>query len=98
MKLRKLPQKLRRKAQVAVRGGTTRLRRATMIEPPAVADKPSGIIRPDTGNLILPESLMEASDERPRKNLPGPFMIVITILAIAFISVIAWFVSRMPGK
>lgn len=98
MKFNKLPQRLKRRAKKAVMGGTTRLRKAPEAELPIPYSKPSGIIRPDTRNLTLPNSLMEASDNRPKKTMPGPLVIVLTAIALGFILLIGWFASQMPAK
>jgi hypothetical protein len=49
-----------------------------------------GILRPDAPN--------DAGDVRTSALLPGRIMLTITILALIFITIITWFVSRMPAK
>jgi hypothetical protein len=49
-----------------------------------------GILRPDTPK--------EVGDVRPSALFPGRIMLTITILALIFITIITWFVSRMPAK
>jgi hypothetical protein len=46
----------------------------------------------------LPEALAEAGEADSSSFKPGRVMSVITILAIIFIAIIAWFVSQMPEK
>jgi len=91
MKMKRTKRKLRQ----FVKGGTTRL-----INPDRVREKPeiseNGILRQNTGVLRLPDALVEASDAQSANLLPGPIMITISIIAIIFISIIAWFVARMP--
>lgn len=58
----------------------------------------AGILRFEAENLHLPEALAEAGETESNSLMPGRVVIVITTLAIAFIAVIAWFVSQMPGK
>jgi len=69
------------------------------------AHSDAGILRPNSGYLRLPEALAEvgeteADDSSSQSGLsdwmPGRVVLVITALAIAFIAIIAWFVSRMP--
>lgn len=79
----------KRKRRHAVKGGTTRLA-------PAVNEE--GIIRPNTGNLRLPDALIEASDNKERTMMPGKVILTITALALIFIAIITWFVSEMPEK
>ncbi|MBK7598971.1 MAG: hypothetical protein IPJ07_10820 [Acidobacteria bacterium] len=71
VKFNKLPQRLKRRAE-SRHSGTTRLRKAPEVEHPIAYSKPSGIIRPDTRNLTLPNSLVEASDNRPKRTMPWP--------------------------
>ena len=56
----------------------------------------NGIMRPDTGALSVPSDLSE--DDKGRSVLPNRVVLVITLLALVFISIIAWFVSEMPTK
>jgi hypothetical protein len=45
-----------------------------------------------------PEALKDAGDVKLSALLPGRIMLTITILALIFIAIITWFVSRMPAK
>src|SRR5262245_11483490 len=61
----------------------------------------AGILRPGTTNLRLPAALAEAGESDSNGSqtwMPGPVVIFITAAAIAFIAIIAWFVSQMPAK
>lgn len=93
MKLRHMKKRLRH----YVKGGTTRLVSPELARQDDVsAALDDGVLRQRTRELQLPEALVEAADTKPSRVLPGPFMTTILILAIVFISIIAWFVSRMP--
>ncbi len=99
MKIPKSVKKRMRRSHQAVRGGTTRLINPSLASPPATnGNGGQGILRPNTGQLKLPDSLVEAGDNKPHKLMPGPFMLTIALLAVIFIAIIAWFVSQMPGK
>src|SRR5215472_13588481 len=88
------------RADRSVIGTAHRLRKKPDAPPPASPDdspsgsRPPGVLRiaPDADQL--PEAFVEAgegeSDEGPA---PGRVMLTITLLAIAFIAIIAWFVS-----
>jgi hypothetical protein len=79
----------------AVKGGTFRLRK----EPQPAAENPhTGALRFDSEESRLPEALAEASETASTDFMPGRVMLVITILAVVFIAIITWFVSRMPQK
>lgn len=68
-------------------------------EPEAAAENHhAGILRFGSEGWRLPEALAEASETGPTDFMPGRVMLVITILAIGFIAIIAWFVSQMPEK
>jgi hypothetical protein len=56
----------------------------------------NGIMRPDTGALRMPSDLSD--DDKRRSLLPNKVVLVITLLALLFIAIIAWFVSQMPTK
>ncbi len=58
----------------------------------------AGILRFDDQQARLPESLAEAGEAEDEGMMPARVVIVITTLAIAFIAIITWFVSRMPQK
>jgi hypothetical protein len=47
---------------------------------------------------LRPDAPKEADDVRGSALLPGRIMLTITILALIFITIITWFVSRMPAK
>ena len=79
--------RVRRRDVREPKGG--RARRET---PPSV----NGIMRPDTGALRMPSDLND--EDRSRSLLPNNVVLVITLLALLFIAIIAWFVSRMPAK
>jgi hypothetical protein len=57
----------------------------------------AGIIRPETGDLHLPDGLVESGEGR-QANSPPKVMLIIIILAVTFISIISYFVSQMPPK
>ena len=58
--------------------------------------KPGGVMRPDTGALRVPTDL---EDENVGSSiLPNKVVLVITLLALLFIAIIAWFVAHMPPK
>jgi hypothetical protein len=59
--------------------------------------KPRGVIRPETGPLRLPAAFSEGAEKRPGI-LPGRVVLVILVLAAAFISIITWFVAHMPPR
>lgn len=100
----------RRAIRRAVRGGVSRLRKQVGLAAPASAAQASppmpvheaGVLRPDAASWRLPNGLAEAGEADGSTAAPwwrpGPFVIVLTILALAFLSLIAWFVSRMPEK
>lgn len=100
----------RRSLRRAVRGGISRLRKQVLPGNRPAADlaptppPEAGILRPDAASWRLPNGLMEAGDHDPHPAngrwpwLPGPVVLTITILALLFISLIAWFVSRMPAR
>lgn len=58
----------------------------------------AGILRLEDDSWRLPESLTEAGETENNGLGPSRVVIVITALAIIFITIIAWFVSRMPGN
>ena len=60
--------------------------------PPAI----NGVMRPDTGALGVPSDLND--EDKSTSLLPNKVVLVITLLALLFIAIIAWFVSRMPAK
>jgi hypothetical protein len=58
----------------------------------------NGIIRPDPDNEKSFGDLQTGGDVKPPIQLPGRLMLTITILALIFITIITWLVSRMPEK
>ncbi|HEY8459907.1 MAG TPA: hypothetical protein VIM99_05965 [Blastocatellia bacterium] len=61
-------------------------------------NRPAGAMRLDAEDRRLPEALAEASETGSTDFAPGRVMLVVSILAIIFIAIMAWFVSRMPAK
>jgi hypothetical protein len=59
---------------------------------------PAGIRRFSSEGLRLPEALAEAGETESDGLMPGRVVSVITIVAVIFISIMAWFVSQMPEK
>jgi len=59
------------------------------------ANNNGGAIRMDTGALSLPKSLGEADENDSPLFRPEPVVIVILLIALAFIAFIAWQVSQM---
>ena len=58
--------------------------------------KIEGVMRPDTGALRVPTDLEE--EDTGSSILPNKVVLVITLLALLFIAIIAWFVAHMPPK
>ena len=54
-----------------------------------------GIIRPNTGDLILPSGF-DHLGESQQTGHPARIVLVIVTLALIFIAIIAYFVSQMP--
>ena len=102
----------RRILERAVYGGLSRLRKRPPtadllpdqeepVDPNNGTNPNAGILRPGTASLRLPTALAEAGEtdsDGPQSWMPGPVVITIAAAAIAFIAIIAWFVSRMPAK
>jgi hypothetical protein len=85
----------RRRLPYAVKGGHLRLRK----EPQAAAENHHvGVLHLDSEGWRLPEALAEAGETGSTDVMPGRVMLIITILAIVFIAIMAWFVSQMPEK
>lgn len=59
---------------------------------------PFGVRRFDSNEIHLPEALAEAGEAESHGLMPGRVVLIIVFLAIVFISIMAWFVSRMPEK
>jgi hypothetical protein len=89
-----------------VKGGLHRLRKkkepAVLVPPESAAPRDhnhiAGILRLEDESWRLPEALTEVGETEGNGLAPGRVVIVITTLAIIFIAIIAWFVSRMPGN
>jgi hypothetical protein len=97
----KRTKRIRRRLFQAVKGGTLRLRKEPQAAPaPAAAEEPprAGVLRFDSEGWRLPEALAEAGEAESTGHRPGRAVSVITILAIVFIAIMAWFVSQMPEK
>src|SRR5262245_50092778 len=91
----------RRRLLQAVKGGTFRLRKEPQVaaSPDAAEEPPrTGVIQFDAEGLRLPEALAEAGETESNNLRSGRAVWVIAILAIAFIVIMAWFVSQMPEK
>ena len=83
--------------------GPFRLRKRSRDAIPAPTDngaaaRSAGVLRYDSDGWRLPEGLAEAGETESNGLRPGRVVLVITILAIIFISIMAWFVSQMPEK
>ncbi|MBO0860749.1 MAG: hypothetical protein J2P21_20150 [Chloracidobacterium sp.] len=99
---RKETRRRRRRRRHAIIGGTLRLRNEIPVSsaPDALEERRNhaGVPRPDSEEWRLPEALTEAGEADSNGFWPGRVMSVITILAIVFIAIMAWFVSQMPEK
>jgi hypothetical protein len=91
----------RRRKRKAISGGPVRL--ASTEKPhadPSSASHSSnnnwGILRPDAERSA--DALKESAGVKPSALLPGRIMLTIMALALIFIAIITWFVSRMPAK
>ena len=78
----------------AVRSHTRRIGRSHSAETHATPNHtaPVKAESPD-----VPRDLVEGQQTDELNNMP-PVMLVITVLAVLFISLIAWFVAQMPAK
>ena len=77
----------------------TRAGQEAKVRPAATSEsstKTDGVIRPDTGALRIPSDLND--EDRGSSILPNKVVLVITLLALLFITIIAWFVAHMPPK
>jgi hypothetical protein len=93
----------RRRLYEAVKGGPFRLRKRPptgALTPPdnGAAAHPAGVLRFDSDKFHLPEALAEAGENESNSAIPERVVWVITILMVIFISIMTWFVSRMPAK
>ena len=101
VKRNKRTKRRRRRLLQAVKGGTLRLRKEpqTAAAPDAEEEPPrTGVLRFDSEGWRLPEALAEAGETESNDLRSGRVVWVITILAIVFIAIMAWFVSQMPEK
>jgi hypothetical protein len=55
----------------------------------------AGIMRPDTGNLSLPDGLEDIGEGR-RADHPARVVLIIVTLALIWIAIVAYFVAQMP--
>src|SRR5262249_35487435 len=98
---RKETRRRRRRRRHAIIGGTLRLRNEFPVAsaPDASEERRhAGVLCPDSAERRLPEGLAEAGEADSNGLRPGRVISVITIMAIVFIAIIAWFVSQMPEK
>ena len=105
MKQGKLKKRFRRKLRKVISGGTTRL-----IKPSIDNADHSGQLRsiPDEGllrlkaeTLRMPSALADVSENSQADQdwiRPGRVMLTISGLAVVFIAVITWFISKLPAK
>jgi hypothetical protein len=64
----------------------------------AVRNHSAGAMRFGSEDWRLPEALAEAGETGSTNFMPGRVMLIVSILAIVFIAIMAWFVSQMPEK
>ncbi len=94
----------RRRLLQAVIGGPFRLRNRSKPAPTppptgnGATARSQGVLRFDSEGSRLPTGLAEAGETESNGLMPGAVVLVIAILAIIFISIMAWFVSQMPEK
>jgi hypothetical protein len=93
----------RRRKPKVVSGGPVRLASTKKLQAAPSSDSAShssnnnlGIMRSDAERS--PKAVEGAGDEKPSALLPGRIMLTIMVLALIFIAIITWFVSRMPAK
>lgn len=103
MKLRKQQkQPASRRWRKRVTGSLTKLTRsqeASTSEANATASTTDeGVLRMEGAAPRLPAALIEAGDNSEPGIKPGPFVLLITALALAFIIIITWFIAQMPEK
>src|SRR5215468_638276 len=101
VKRNKRSRRIRRRLPQAVKGGTLRLRKepqAAIAPDDSLNNHHVGVLRFDSEGCRLPEALMEAGEADSSSPRPGRLMLVISILAVVFIAMMAWFVSQMPDK
>src|SRR5919197_4522678 len=101
VKRNKRSRRVRLRLPQAVKGGTLRLRKepqASIATDDSLNNHHAGVLRFDSEKWRLPEALIEAGEADSSSPRPGRLMLVISILAVAFIAIMAWFVSQMPEK
>jgi hypothetical protein len=103
MKRGKQAKESRRRKPKVISGGLVRLASRKKLNANSSSDSPSynsnndlGMLRPAAERS--PEAAKEADDVKRSALLPGRIMLTITILALIFIAIITWLVSRMPAK
>jgi hypothetical protein len=106
VKRTKKPVKRKGGAARSVIGVAHRLRKKPKDKPPAPTEvdgsggHSAGVMRvaPDADHL--PEAFIEAGEGDSDNGglVPGRVMLTITLLVIAFIAIMAYFVSQMPNK
>jgi hypothetical protein len=64
----------------------------------ASTNSENGIMRADPDNEKSFSEEQTGGDVKPSIQLPGRLMLTITILALIFITIITWLISRMPEK
>ena len=110
MKRNKAAQRWLRKRKRAVKGGLSKLvavgksvspeQSIPAPEPPTAQNLPDelGILRQDNSHFRLPNALAEAGElENSNGWKPSQFVIFVVVLALIFIAIIAWQVSKMPA-
>ena len=103
MRRSKQAKESRRRKPKVISGGPVRL---TSTKKPPAAPSPDSASYNSSNNLGIlrsdaersPEDLKDAGDVKLSALLPGRIMLTITLLALLFITIITWFVSRMPAK
>ena len=78
----------------AVRSQTRRLRHSHAAATPATPNHAAPV---KAAPSDVPRDLVEGQQTDELNNMP-PVMLVITVLAVLFISLITWFVAQMPAK
>lgn len=111
MKRNKTARRWLRKRKRAVKGGLAKLialtgenhlsakqdaEQTTFPTTSQPANDNSGIIRQDAASFRLPNALAEVGENEPHHWMPGGFVIFAITMAIIFIAIVAWQVSKMP--
>lgn len=110
MKRNKAAKRWLRKRKRAVKGGLAKLvavgKSVSPGQPRPVQETPpatnlpdeSGILRQDNSHFRLPNALAEAGElENSTGWWPSQFVIFVVVLALTFIGIVAWQVSKMPA-